>query len=654
MRQTLQSIAAAAFLWPAIVSAQDISRSKEESLLLGDIPSVFGASRFIQAVTEAPASVSVITADEIVAHGWLTLNDLLRTVRGFYTTYDRSYASVGTRGFARPGDYNSRILLLVDGIRVNENVFGAALVGGESLVDLATVERVEIIRGPASSLYGANAFFGIVNVVTQRGRAHSGVKVATELGSFGTRELSIRGAGRTRSGLEFLGSASGRRTDGQDLYFSEFDSPVTNHGVATNRDAEKRDRFFGKLEWGPLSLAGTINGRGKDVPTASFGSQFNEGRMRVSDQSGNVAVRYESSDAAGSSLAASFSLNRYDFTAVVPYEGAILTQNAYGRWGVGEVQYTRRVRGRHRLVIGGAYTRNWRLEEELVAEGQSQRLFDNPSDDTRALFASGEVRLGQRMILNGGLRYDHTPSIGGNWNPRGALIYTLGEGSALKVLYGSAFRAPNSFERLYDDGGISQKANHALTPEQVTTLEILAEKLLSRHVKVTASVYRYSARQLIDVAFDPADGLLQYNNLGEVNGQGIETEAELDLGGLSGRVSYALQRAWNPATAGRISNSPQHLGVLTLSIPIVEDRGRVGVEVRGMSSRLTSRNDVVSGYVVTNVVLSSRRLYRGIEASAGLFNIFGTTFSDPVGEQFQQNAIRQDGRATRLTLAYAF
>ena len=85
-------------------------------------------------------------------YGYRTLADILRSVRGFYVTNDRNYSYLGVRGFSRPGDYNARILLLVDGHRLNDNIFGAALIGTEFPLDVDLIERVEIIRGPSSSL----------------------------------------------------------------------------------------------------------------------------------------------------------------------------------------------------------------------------------------------------------------------------------------------------------------------------------------------------------------------------------------------------------------------------------------------------------------------------------------------------------------------
>jgi outer membrane receptor for ferrienterochelin and colicins len=101
----------------------------EEALLFSEIPSVIGASKYEQKVTEAPSSVSIITSSEIKKYGYRTLADILRGVTSFFVTYDRNYSYVGVRGFGRPGDYNTRILLLIDGHRTNDNVYDSAMIG---------------------------------------------------------------------------------------------------------------------------------------------------------------------------------------------------------------------------------------------------------------------------------------------------------------------------------------------------------------------------------------------------------------------------------------------------------------------------------------------------------------------------------------------
>src|SRR4029077_7826383 len=185
-----------------------------EDLMKLDAGQVFGASERLQPVTEAPPSVSFITAEEIARYGYRTLADILRGVRGMYVTDDRNFSLMGTRGFAKPGDYNSRILLLVNGHRVNDNIFGQAEIGAEFGIDPAMFERVEIIRGPSSSLYGDSAFLAVVNVITRKGNSLAGGWGTVETGTLGTR-LARASVGHVfTNGAEVVLSGTGEHSDG--------------------------------------------------------------------------------------------------------------------------------------------------------------------------------------------------------------------------------------------------------------------------------------------------------------------------------------------------------------------------------------------------------------------------------------------------------
>jgi outer membrane receptor for ferrienterochelin and colicins len=148
-------------------SFTDLTKFGIEDLMKIEVATVVSASKYKQKVTEAPSSVSIITSDEIKQYGYRTLADILRSLRGFFVTSDRNYNYIGARGFSRPGDYNTRFLILLDGHRLNDNIYDQAYIGTEFIIDVDLIDRVEIIRGPSSSLYGTNAFFGVINVITK-------------------------------------------------------------------------------------------------------------------------------------------------------------------------------------------------------------------------------------------------------------------------------------------------------------------------------------------------------------------------------------------------------------------------------------------------------------------------------------------------------
>jgi outer membrane receptor for ferrienterochelin and colicin len=126
-------------------SDQDLMSLKIEDLTH---VKVYSASRHLEDAHQAPAAVRVVTREEIQRFGWRNLADVLRSLRGFYTSYDRQYSYLGVRGFLRRGDYNCRILVLVNGHRMNENIYNSAPMGSELPLDLDLVDHIKVVRGP--------------------------------------------------------------------------------------------------------------------------------------------------------------------------------------------------------------------------------------------------------------------------------------------------------------------------------------------------------------------------------------------------------------------------------------------------------------------------------------------------------------------------
>lgn len=621
---------------------------------------VYSASKFVQKVSEAPSVVSIVTAADIKAFGWRTLADMLRSMRGLYLSNDRNYSYLGARGFLRPGDYNTRFLLLVDGNRNNDGVFDQASIGSEFVLDIDLIERVEFVPGPGSSIYGANAFFGVINVITKRGRDLSGSQASVEYGSHGMRKARASYGMRHENGAEWLLSASAFREDGPDLYFPEFDTPATNNGVARGLDHDRGENLLMKGSLGPFSLSIAHNERTKGIPTASFSQVFNDPRSHTVDTQSFVDFGYRAPLAADTEWSSRLYWGRYDYVGDYVYDYPPLTVNRDGSrarwWGAESKLVSTRFAG-HKLVVGAEVQRDYQLRQfNFDVDPFVSNLDDRRAGSRIGVYLQDEFTLRDDLLLNAGARYDRNSSTGdSSINPRVALIHKAGKATTLKAMVGTAFRAPNAYEMYYEllsAGG--QKSNPNLKAERIRTQELSAEHYFSPDARLTVSVFRNTVSDLITQTMDPADGLLVFRNLDRARARGVELELERAwTGGTRLRTSYSWQQAWDKATGAMLVNSPRHLAKFNLSTPVLRTGWRAGAEAQYVGRRRTLQADT-AGYWLANLTMSTIRLAPGLELSASVYNVFDRRYADPSAEEHAQDAIGQNERTYRLKLSYAF
>jgi outer membrane receptor for ferrienterochelin and colicins len=656
-------------LAPTQALAQDTSSSKSltdmsiEELMSLQIESVYGASGFKQKVTEAPASVTIITSEDIQRYGYRTLADILRNVPGFYVTYDRNYDYLGVRGFGLPGQYNNSIALLVDGHRLNDNIFDAAQIGTDFPLDIDLIDRVEVIRGPNSSLYVASSFLGVINVITKRGRDLSQVVVSGEVASYQTYKGRISYGNKFNNGLELLVSGSFYNSHGQDqLFFKEFDNPATNHGIAMNADGDESQQFFASASWGGFSLHAVIGSRDKTIPTASFGTIFNVTGTRTVDERGYIDLMYERQMAHGWNLSSRtyLDLSNNDGTYEYDYSASggpsrVLNKNfSHGKWWGEDLTVSKQAFGNQRLSAGAEFRDNFQQDQgNYDVKPFAQYFSDSRTSHIASLYVQDEIRLRKDLILNVGLRYDHYSTFGGTTNPRAALIYNPWENTTFKFLYGQSFRAPNLFELYYDAPG--NEANASLRPETVKTMELVWEQYLPRHLLLAVSGFDYPIRNLINQQIDPASGAAFFANARSLNLRGMDLAVSRSMpGGLEGRLSYSFQDATDPSTRAAVTNSPKHLIQASLSVPVVQRKFFASMDLQYVSRRATLAGSYSGAYVVPNFTLFRRSASDKWEFSASLYNAFNQRYADPVGNGLAENEIVQDGRTFRIKVGYKF
>ncbi|MGZ8244273.1 TonB-dependent receptor plug domain-containing protein [Methylomagnum sp.] len=614
------------------------------------------ASKYSQSTSLAPGSIHIVTADDIQTYGFRTLGEALRMLPGVYLTNDRNYSYLGVRGFNRPGDYGSRVLLLIDGERLNDNIYDSGYYGNDFVFDVDLIERIEFVPGPGSAIYGNNAFLGVVNVITKRGGAFNGAEVSGSYGSFDAYKARGSFGKRFENGAEVLLSATGFDWEGAaHLYYPEFNAPDQNQGKAVGLDYDRGQSAFAKLSYGPVQLEAGYVDRVKGIPTGVYEQAFNDAASRTDDKRTFVTLKYDDRIAADWDAYALLGYNRFDFRGDYPYHdsgGRTLNVDwGSGEWWNGEVRFTYSGFASHKLVFGSEFQDNFKqLMRNQDAGGVT--YLDKPYRSTRyGFFLQDEFRLLDSLTLLAGVRYDHYP-FGSSANPRVALIWQPLDTTTFKLLYGTAFRAPNVYERFYSDGNVSAKANLSLRPESIGTLELDLEHYLTPSTRLSAALYRYKIDALINQAVDPNDGLIFFKNNQGIEGLGMEVEAEQRFAnGIHGVLGYSLQRA-EESQGQALTNSPQHMLKLHVSSPLWHDDYRLGLETLYFSARQAKRGHV-DGYLLTNLMVNATPL-SNVRLSFGVYNLWNAYYADPVGDDFVQNSIPQDGRGFRLKLTVGF
>jgi outer membrane receptor for ferrienterochelin and colicins len=618
---------------------------------LMDIP-ITTASKFEQKAAAAPASTTVITSEDIKRYGYRTLGDALSSVPGFYVSYDRSHQFLGARG-VNLGDYNSRILLLVDGHRINNDLTDGAFIDTAFILDLDLIDRIEIVRGPGSVLYGDNAFFGVINVITRRAAQVNGVEVSGSYGEFNSYQTRVSAGRVFTNGLELLLSGTIYGSDGpENLFYQDFNTPAQNHGVAHNLDDDSFQSAFGSLRYQDFTLQGAFNHREKGNPTAQFGTTFDDPRLRTTDERGYANLSFEHSFPEVVDLKAQLYYDRTSFEITYPDVPLLFKEQQQGDWWGTEVQLTKKLMDRHVITVGAEYRDDFNQHRRLFEVDNGAVSVDvNRTRHNYGIYAQGDFAVLTNLHVNAGVRYDQYGNFDPSVDPRLALIYNPFPESTIKAIYGRAFRAPNFLE-------LSDPIFPNIGPEKITTYELVYEQGLGKNLKASVSGF-----------YNRMDNLIFLENGSFTNfdadAKGMELSLEgLWADGIRTRASYTFEDTQNRGSDQDLADSPDHLVKLNLSVPVYQEKVFASLEFQYMSSRESQHVSPITGldvpgrdaagYGVVNFTLFSQNLVKNLEFSGSVYNLLDTHYNDPATRFHHQDLISQDGRTFRLKLTYRF
>lgn len=643
---------------------------------LAEIPVVTIATGTPKPIFQSAAVTSVITAEQIKSMGATELHEVLETVPGVHAslqpnTYDYNYSIRGIRN-----EQNSQVLMLLNGIRITTPLSGTLMTGMELPVE--AIQRVEVIRGPGSALYGADAFAGVINIITKKAKDIDGTVVGGRVGDHDTQS-GWGQYGAQWAGWDVATSLQYQHTSG-------------DGGRIVNADAQTSfDRLLGthaSLVPGSLNtryetLNGHLNLQRKhwDIGFWAFNSinaGSRAGAAGALDPNGNGDseqyfgdVRFSTEDwldnwelTAHASYLQTGAQGQYQFfpdKAVLPIDsngnidfsgGGSLV--AFPNGANDNLGRTERIPS---IELGSVYkgldkhmlrfSTGFRYEEITTSEsknygtgrlsgvgGTVMNVTGTPfvylPDAHRSIWslvAQDEWQIAADWHLTAGVRYDDYSDFGGTFNPRVALVWDINEQLTSKLLYGKAFRAPNFSEQFTQNNPVVL-GNKNLDPETIHTYEWAIDYRPFSSLRTAANVYSYHINNLISAVFNPNKGINIYENSGNQYGYGTEFEFNWQVAEQWNVIgNYAWQHSINEVTNQQVVGVPEHHVYAALQWQFMPS-WQFQPQINWIGNR-TSQLGVdqpLTDYETIDLTLRGKKLFGHLNLAASLRNAFDTKY----------------------------
>ncbi|MBX3130682.1 MAG: TonB-dependent receptor [Polyangiaceae bacterium] len=637
---------------------------------------VVAASRQAESLDDAPSSVSVIPLRELRAFAHPTIAESLRGTRGVYGWDDRAYASLGVRGLGRLGSYGTRLLVLADGHPTNDNWIGSSYVGYDARTDLGDVERIELVRGPGSVLYGSNAFTGVVNLVT---RSPTVTSVEAGVGTHldGVARTRVRGNVVLGKDASIWTSVSTARSRGRDFFFPEYvaDTPPDVAGHARGVDGFRSGTVAGRAQYKAITAQWFLHRHDKRLPAGAFETLLGDPRTTQQDDRAFVELRAEPRVGERVTLLSRAYLNHYRFDGAYardPADGGLGVDRFRGSWAGLEQRLVVEPTPGARFTVGAEGQAHFQVEQESFDEG-SGTLLDDTADGGRtfqvgAAYALADVGVSRAVRVSAGARLDAYSTFGQSLSPRVALVTRPYARGVFKVLGGKAFRAPSVYELFYDDGGTTQIASPDLEPESIYSVELEHTHRFSPTVSGSVSSYANYVTNTIGLTGSgtAADPLVYENAAEPIATVGAELEVRREFKqGLMLAASYgvgvarflrdessgALFSLERSQTRREVSNAPRHLASLKAAVPVLAKAASLASRLSVEGPRLDRFEDPADpaqgstrAFALWDLVLTGYESKYSLNWALGMYNAFDARYALPVSGEFRQSRIEQNGR----------
>jgi len=634
--------------WQGSALAESETVSDDLSFLFEEEDLFISATQSARTLDKAPAIATVITAKQLRNMGARNLLDALKTVPGFGVSYASEFSveqSVEVRGI-KTGE-TEKVLLLVDGHGVNVPASGSWTLMFDEF-PISQVKRIEVIRGPGSALYGANAFVAVINIIMQKPGEMEGVALTAGAGSDKTLRQNIQ-LGHKTENFALIGSYDHWDTNGNDQFVA---GDALGLPGSTNFWRGNHTGYF-RTEYDRLSFTGFIIQKHRGTPLSITNQVDTQSDVRFRQMFGE-AVYSDRFGKADSEI--KFGVDHtvaeptWMLNTIVPnVPGALIPLPSPpfppGTFGTLVQTASPKLKNLsisprlklsfdawkdHFLTVGIEYDYMHQFDAVHIVNGVDvSSSFNHNQDVTRqvwAAYAQDEWEISPDAIVTAGVRFDHYSDFGSTVNPRLALVWSPLKAADVKLLYGRAFRAP-SFVELYEINNPAAVGNPNLKPEIMDTLEAGLAWRLSPAFQVNADLFynRFTDRIVRQAPLSV--------NQGGAKIWGFEAELKADVrDALYGYINYAYQLSEDDTTASPLADVPKHRIQAGANAGFFDDTLIAHVDLRWTGERQRAPGDARSATpsnTVVDVTAQALRIVKGVDLVLKVHNLFDENVFDP-------------------------
>jgi iron complex outermembrane receptor protein len=658
---------------------------------LGQIRVTTLATGTLTPLDKAAAVTSVITDDDILAMGARDIDEVLETVPGLHVTrnpivYTPKY---NIRGITSA--YGAETLILINGIPISSLYLGTPSVVWAGM-PVKAIKKIEVIRGPGSALYGADAFAGVINITTKSADDIPGTEAGFSSGSFNTTSAWISYGNRSDS-LDVAFTLEYNETDGfKEIIQADrqtlFDSLMsTNASLAPGETNMGKQMIDARFELGHKNWTLRLGYQGRDKAETGAGvAEAISPDPKFSSDRANVDFTYHF-DEFIEDLKIKATSSYYYNDQQVKENNILFPPGAFGYPDgvIGNPEYREEqarlnldtefnALERHIIRAGagffwgdiyetteqknflaGLIPRPGGLEE--VADTDEVFLPEKHRTNT-SIYLQDEWLFANNWALTTGVRYDHYSDFGETVNPRLALVWATTDSITTKFLYGRAFRAP-TINELFVKSNPVNLGDENLDPEKIDTYELAMSQQVSSNFRYSLNLFHYEVEgliSLVDISIDEK----QWQNISDLRGRGLELELDYEPSKQHRLLAnYAYQQTEEQQSNDDLGETPNHQFYLRSEWRI-DDKWLISPQLTWVGSQKRAPNDVrtkaVPHYTTVDLTFRQFNIVEDLDAALSIRNLFDRDVFEPSLAPGQNipNDYPMAGRSIYGELSYRF